>query len=126
VDILQRTRDVRFGSIADVCTAKGHVCFTPESGHVQCTSSCLLWANNGHRGEEATAFEDSYLCNGHTANGACELYLLLIIDLTMPANGTLFRGRPTAAAIHVAPLRETVVSGTSLTGGGSRPRAGEH
>jgi hypothetical protein len=22
--------------------------FTPESGHVQCTSSCLLWANSGH------------------------------------------------------------------------------
>ena len=21
--------------------------FTPESGHVQCTSSCLLWANSG-------------------------------------------------------------------------------
>ena len=22
--------------------------FTPESGHVQCTSSCLLWAKSGH------------------------------------------------------------------------------
>jgi hypothetical protein len=21
---------------ADMCAAKGHVCFTPESGHVQC------------------------------------------------------------------------------------------
>jgi hypothetical protein len=28
--------------------AKSHVCFTPESGHVQCTSSCLLWARSGH------------------------------------------------------------------------------
>jgi hypothetical protein len=27
----------------------GHVRFTSESGHVQCTSSCLLWANSGHR-----------------------------------------------------------------------------
>src|SRR5262245_5176044 len=26
----------------------GNVCFTPESGHVQCTTSCLLWANSGH------------------------------------------------------------------------------
>ncbi len=26
-----------------------HVRFTPNSGHVQCTSSCLLWANSGHR-----------------------------------------------------------------------------
>jgi hypothetical protein len=24
------------------------VCFTPESGHVQCTSSCPLWAISGH------------------------------------------------------------------------------
>src|SRR5215475_9662924 len=29
-------------------SANGHVCFTPESGHVQCTSSCLLWAKSGH------------------------------------------------------------------------------
>ena len=27
----------------------GHVCFTPKSGHVQCTSVCLLWARSGHR-----------------------------------------------------------------------------
>jgi hypothetical protein len=26
--------DVRFGSKADICTAMGHVRFTPESGHV--------------------------------------------------------------------------------------------
>jgi hypothetical protein len=23
--------------------------FTPESGHVQCTGPCPLWANSGHR-----------------------------------------------------------------------------
>jgi|SRR5262245_30171984 len=28
--------------------ANGHVCFTPESEHVQCTSSCLLWAKSRH------------------------------------------------------------------------------
>ena len=28
--------DVRFGSLADMCSAKRHVRFTPESGHVQC------------------------------------------------------------------------------------------
>jgi hypothetical protein len=56
---------VRFGSKADICAAKthvrftpnsdresgfpanGHVCFTPESGHVQRTRPCLLWANSG-------------------------------------------------------------------------------
>ena len=26
----------------------GHVCFTPESGHVQCINPCLLRANSGH------------------------------------------------------------------------------
>jgi hypothetical protein len=31
-----------------MCAAKGHVCFTPKSGHVRCTSLCLLWANSGH------------------------------------------------------------------------------
>jgi len=29
-------------------SATGHVRFTPESGHVQRISSCLLWANSGH------------------------------------------------------------------------------
>src|SRR5262249_29216129 len=28
--------------------ANGHVCFTPESGHVQCNTPCPLWANSGH------------------------------------------------------------------------------
>ena len=32
-----------------MCAAKRHVCFTLESGHVQCTRPCLLWANSGHR-----------------------------------------------------------------------------
>src|SRR5215471_7198338 len=29
--------------------APAYVCFTPESGHVRCTSPCPLWANSGHR-----------------------------------------------------------------------------
>ena len=29
--------------------ANGHVCFTPQSGHVQCTSACRLWAKSGHQ-----------------------------------------------------------------------------
>jgi hypothetical protein len=40
---------VRFGSKADMCAAKGHVCFTLESGHVHCTSLGLLWANNDRK-----------------------------------------------------------------------------
>ena len=30
--------NVRFGSKADICSAKRHVRFTPESGHVRCNS----------------------------------------------------------------------------------------
>ena len=37
--------DVRFGSKADICSAKRHVCFTPKSGHVQCNEGCPLSAN---------------------------------------------------------------------------------
>src|SRR5262249_52356360 len=34
-------------SKADICSAKSHVRFTPESGHVQCTRACPLWAKSG-------------------------------------------------------------------------------
>ena len=37
-DIHQQLFNVRFGSKADMCSAKRHVRFTPESGHVQRTS----------------------------------------------------------------------------------------
>jgi hypothetical protein len=39
--------NVRFGSLADICSALGDVRFTSESGHVQRNSACLLWANSG-------------------------------------------------------------------------------
>ena len=42
--------DVRFGSKADMCSAKLHVRFTPKSGHVQCNSVCPLCARSGHCG----------------------------------------------------------------------------
>jgi hypothetical protein len=38
-----------------------------------------------------------------------DVYLLLIIDVTMHGNGTLLRGRLAAVTFHVAPLRGTVV-----------------
>jgi Penicillin-insensitive murein endopeptidase len=40
---------VRFGSKADMCSAIGHVRFTPKRGHVRCTHPCLLWARSRHR-----------------------------------------------------------------------------
>ena len=38
----------RFGSKADICSAKRHVRFTPKSRHVQRNSLCPLCANSGH------------------------------------------------------------------------------
>jgi hypothetical protein len=40
--------NVRFGSKADICSAKRHVRFTPNSGHLQRTSPCPLCAKSGH------------------------------------------------------------------------------
>ena len=48
-DAYAASPNVRFGSKADMCSAKGHVRSTPESGHVQCTSPCLLCANSDIR-----------------------------------------------------------------------------
>jgi hypothetical protein len=45
----KKPMNIRFGSKADIRTAKGHVRFTPKSGHVRCTSLRLLWANSGHQ-----------------------------------------------------------------------------
>ena len=39
---------VRFGSKADICSAKRHVRSYPKSGHVRCNSACPLCANSGH------------------------------------------------------------------------------
>src|SRR5215470_12695779 len=47
-DRMKTPAHVRFGSKADICSAKRHVRFTSESGHVQCTSQCPLWAKSGH------------------------------------------------------------------------------
>jgi len=39
---------VRFGSLADICSAIRDVRYTPKSGHVRCTSPCPLSAKSGH------------------------------------------------------------------------------
>src|SRR5262249_18948048 len=40
---------VRFGSKADICGAKRHVRFTPESDTKRDMMECQLWANSRHR-----------------------------------------------------------------------------
>ena len=39
----QRKVDFRFGSKADMCSAKRHVRFTPKSGHSALHAACPLW-----------------------------------------------------------------------------------
>jgi len=54
---MQKFRDAhgRDGSKADICGATRHVRFTPNSGHVQCSSACLLWAINVRFASRRTA-----------------------------------------------------------------------
>jgi len=51
--IVKRRPDVRFGSLADMCSAKCHVRFAPESRHVRCNYKCQLWAKSGHATDSA-------------------------------------------------------------------------
>ena len=47
-DLNQAEINVSFGSKADICSVKGHVRFTPESGHVRCNWGCPLCAKSRH------------------------------------------------------------------------------
>jgi hypothetical protein len=58
--------DVRFGSLADILRCPSDVGFTPESGHLQCTSACPLWANSGHSDDRVAELVHRDLRTGHT------------------------------------------------------------
>jgi hypothetical protein len=50
--VLMSPANVRFGSKADMCSANGHVRFTPNSD-IKCDVwGCLLWAISGHSRRE--------------------------------------------------------------------------
>ena len=57
VNRTRKYKHVRFGSLANIRTAKSHVRFTPESGHVRCNEGCPLWANSGHGGVPSDVHE---------------------------------------------------------------------
>src|SRR5262249_35940838 len=38
-------------TLADICTAPAHVCFTPKSGLLQRTRRFPLWARSGHQSQ---------------------------------------------------------------------------
>ena len=46
---MNRTADVRFGSKADICSAKRHVRFTPKSDIKCVKEECPLWAKSGRQ-----------------------------------------------------------------------------
>src|SRR5262249_35832527 len=57
---------------AKATSARGHVCFTPESGHVRCNSPCLLWAKSGHeQSQQSNRLFDHLvgLCEQRLRNG---------------------------------------------------------
>jgi hypothetical protein len=68
---------VRFGSKADICSAKRYVRFTPKSGHSRLTLECPLSANSGHR-VFAKAKDQRVAHKGTTRKEALALQLGLI------------------------------------------------
>src|SRR6186997_345700 len=116
-DALTPTKpDVRFGSEADICAAtshvrftpnsdrksrhaaNGHVCFPPESGHVQCRSSCRLRANSGHSAIHSITSSAATSRFGGTVRPSAFAVLRLI------ANSNLV-GCTTGSSEGLAPLR---------------------
>src|SRR5262245_59846667 len=47
--ILEGLGNVHFGPIADMCSAKRHVRFTPESRNERCKAKCPIRAKSGRR-----------------------------------------------------------------------------
>src|SRR5215510_4184362 len=50
------------------------VCFTPESGHVQCKTPCPLWAKSGHGAFPSAGLNLQPYCRGRckpSAGGEC-------------------------------------------------------
>jgi hypothetical protein len=59
-----RQANVRFGSKADMCSAKVDVRSYPKSGHVQCNSRCPLCANSGHSKTRYRPLVDEFVNDG--------------------------------------------------------------
>ena len=97
--VLQQLKvDVRFGSKADICSAIGHVRFTPKSGHVRCTSACPLSANSGHRPPH------SITSSARSKNASETFSPIALAALTLTTNSN-FVGRTTGRSPAFSPLR---------------------
>ena len=60
----EQLENVRFGSKADMSSAKGHVRSTPESGHVQCTRYVRLVPIADIGNGKKAAIGAAFLCHG--------------------------------------------------------------
>jgi len=95
-------RSVRFGSLADICSAKGHVRFNSESGHVRCNYRCRLWANSGLMQRS----------NSHTYS----------ITSTAVASNVAGTSRPSALAVVTLMTRSNLVGCSTGISPGFAPR----
>ena len=83
--------------------AQGNVRFTPESGHVQCTSSCLLWANSGlMRCNKEDRYSINSLARASTAGGIVRPSALAVLRLITNSN---LVGACTGMSAGFSPLR---------------------
>src|SRR5262245_1785144 len=55
-----------------MCSARGYVRFTPESGHVRCKKGCLLWAISGLMHRSKTVLFDNLVGTSKQRCGNCE------------------------------------------------------
>jgi hypothetical protein len=94
--------DVRFGSLADICTATAHVRFTPKSRHLQCTSPCLLWAKSGLMRRSKTGYSITSSARASTAGGMESPSAFAVLRLI---TSSYFEGACTGKSPGFSPLR---------------------
>ena len=99
--------DVRFGSLADICSAekhvrfasnsdrerripaKSHVCFASESGRVRCKPSCPLWANSELMHRNKTVYSKTSSARPSSGSGIVRWSALAVLRLMI--NSTFVR-----------------------------------
>src|SRR5262249_22028202 len=66
--------------LSSIQLCSGHVRFTPESGHVQRTRRCLLWAKSGHRDDYSIASSATDSSDGGTVRPSVFAVLRLMAN----------------------------------------------
>ena len=92
------TDDVRFGSKADICSARTHVRFAPESGHVQCKTPCPLCAKSRHRATYS-------ITSSAWASSACGTFRPRLFAVFRFITSSYFVGAWTGRSAGFSPLK---------------------